>query len=175
MRRNRLSRDRPVDFPRPAWLGEPACPALPLEKCQGRRRVDRLDRRGREAGGIAGHDEFAAGCLGGGGADGVLEIGPAEGQGALEGRLADGGHFKDREQMRDRTPGGVGAPDPGKKIKESRDAVTGHDTPDPAGLDCRPDLRGNFRMRCPLEDGVEQDVDVHEEAFQRYLRSRYFR
>jgi hypothetical protein len=30
-------------------------------------------------------------------------------------------------------------------------------------------------VRRPLEDGIEQNVDVHEDAFQRYFRSRYLR
>jgi hypothetical protein len=74
------------------------------------------------------HDEIAAGCLGGGRADGILEVGPGKGEGALENRLIDGRDSEDRKEISYSAAGGGGAFRPGQEIEQGRDAVGRQET-----------------------------------------------
>jgi len=50
-----------------------------------------------------------------------------------------------------------------------------HETLSPLFLDSSPEFRGRVRVRRADEEGIEDDVHVHEEACHLYLRSRCFR
>jgi hypothetical protein len=111
----------------PAGLGDPARIAFPIQQGRRRRRKGGANRRGAEAGRIARHYEVAAGAIGVGRADGILEVGPAKGQSALQDLPVDGGHSEDRERMSDTAARCGGAPCPREEVEECCDAVGWHE------------------------------------------------
>src|SRR5437899_7376329 len=62
-----------------------------------------------------------------------------------------------------------------EEVEEGRDAVGRQEHFNPPRFRRDPELRGRAGMGRPLEGRIEDDVDVGQDAFQRYFRTRWRR
>jgi hypothetical protein len=144
---------------------------LPQERdC--RHRVHDDQWASRVALGIPGHQRVAPGGLRGGCADSVLEIPPSQAQRATENGPIHRGYTGYGHEIADHPAREGGIALAGGQIEDLRDPVSGDED-----LDLLP-LRGGPEEACrlaewrPVENEIEDYVDVQKEPLQRYFRSR---
>lgn len=138
-------------------------------------RIDHRQWRIRVAIGIARHERIAIAGLGGGGADGILEVRPAQGQRPLDDIVVDRRDAEYADESLDALAGKPGPTSPFQDV-EDRCHAMGRNQPLPvAPFNGRPQRRRDISIRLPIEDDVEEDVEVEQEPLHRYFRSTCWR
>jgi hypothetical protein len=127
-------------------------------------RVD--DRHGRvlEALRISRDERLALRSLGGRGADRALEIAPGQGERSSYDGVVHGGDAEDAHEISDDAPGESRPPLTFGEVEDGRHAMGGHEGLDLAALGSRPDPPCGIRVAPPVEEHVEQDVPIDEQA-----------
>lgn len=147
----------------------------PGQEAERGRGLDDGQRRVWESSGVAADDGVTAGGFGGCGAHRVLEVGPGEDESPAEHHVGDRRDGEDVEQLLD-SPSGKRRPlSLLEDIEHRRHAVRGNDALTVAPFQHRPQPGCRSYAGLPVEDDVQQDVEVEENLRHRYFRSRWRR
>jgi hypothetical protein len=119
--------------------------------------VDDSNWRFDESFGIAGHDGVATARFRRGCAHGVLEVGPAKGQGSTQNLPVNRRHCKGAQDSVGRASSESGALGAGNQVEDGRDPMSWDVPPALAPLEGSPQARRAGRFGS-IQDNVEHDV-----------------
>lgn len=131
-------------------------------------RVEDLQRRAGEAGGVAGDDRADAG----GHRGGVLEVGPAAVEGGPEDGVVDRRDLEGRQQGGDVSLRLLGADDLPGDVEDRREGRGREAGPQLLGGHFRQDQPGDRGEGGAIQERVEDDVGVDEGGAHRYFSAR---
>ena len=134
------------------------------------------DRKGRAAKSlrVACHDQMAAGSVGRGGSDRILEVLPRGLEGLLQGAAIDGGDTKEFEDGAQRLLCASLAQPPREEIVDSGSGVGGEKAFGFAVFHRGAQSRAGGDMGLTIEEHVEKNAGINEGAFSRVLPDHMF-